>query len=64
MVKSDGCAAMSDQSPTIDGAVDLVERYLGTFLRWVTEHNPNDAIAKNARRAAELMVEAALEKPR
>ena len=35
---------------------ELVERYLGSFLNWLTERGPNSAVADNAHRAALAMV--------
>ncbi len=60
-----GCIEHDFSLPSAaEEAADMVERYLGTFLRWIKTQNPNSAVAANARCAAEKMVEAALAKPR
>jgi hypothetical protein len=41
---------------------ELVEQYLGTFLKHVAEQGPNSAVADNMRRAAEAMVAAERER--
>jgi hypothetical protein len=43
---------------------ELVERYLGIFLRFMEQSAPNSATADNARRAAESLVDAAREEGR
>jgi hypothetical protein len=43
---------------------ELVERYLGIFLRHMEQSAPNSATADNARRAAELLVDAVREEER
>jgi hypothetical protein len=56
---------MNGKSETTEDARDMVERYLGTLLRWVEERGMmDDVAAMNIRRAATEMVETALAKPR
>jgi hypothetical protein len=43
---------------------ELVERYLGIFLRFMKDSAPNSATADNARRAAESLVDAVREEER